>query len=239
MKNSENKQSVDIACYNPVFIKFKDGTIAEGWLVPDKYSKTSYCLLPIPSKEAILNLNYNTISFTASNIKYLAYLNGACMFKGYGKYLVRIFAKESSEQILRRIKLLKDNSFANFLEEDIVFEENIEPKRFVVLNTGAIIDLDTYGLQSWGSSHQYGIEIKGNKVYETYWCDGDEWEDDINEETLLGTIVYQSDKPLHIEEASSAILTTKKPDYTEYGADLEKIFDLPKREIEFDISDIK
>lgn len=101
-------------------------------------------------------------------------------------------------------------------------------KRYVVLDTGAIIDLGTYGLQSWGSSNQYGIEIKGNKVYETYWGYGGEWEDDINEETLLGTIVYQSDKPFYICEAITGEAYSKKPEYSEYGVDLEKLFNLDK-----------
>lgn len=218
MKDSQSKYPVDSACYNPVIIKFKDDSIAEGWLVPNKHSKNSYCLLPIATVKLIMN--FGIISFTASNIKYLAYLNGACMFKGYGKYLVPIFTKESSEQILRRIKLLKDNNFANLLEEDIVFEENIKPKRFVVLNTGAIIDLETYGYLSWGQNMQYGIDVKGNKVYETYWCWGGEWEEDDNETNLLGTIVYSSDKPLFIKEASSAICYSKKPEYVEYGVDI-------------------
>lgn len=207
----------------------KEGKLGEGWLVPDKYSKTSYCLLPIPSKDSILNLNYDITSFTASNIKYLAYLSGACMFKGYGKYLMPIFMNENREQILRRIKILKDKSLANLLEEDIEFEENIKPKRFVVLDTGAVIDLETYGLLSWGSNHQYGIKVKGNKVYETYWSYGGECEEDINESTLLGTIVYSSDKPLFISEASSAICYTKQPEYMEYGANIRKLF-FPSKE---------
>lgn len=102
-------------------------------------------------------------------------------------------------------------------------------KRFVVLDTGAIIDLETYGLQSWGSDCQDGLIVKDNKVYETYWRYGGGWEDDIDEETLLGTIVYSSDKPFHIKEANSAILSTKKPDYSEYGVDVEKYFGMENK----------
>lgn len=109
-------------------------------------------------------------------------------------------------------------------------ENNV--KRYVILDTGAIIDLETYGLPSWGDGcRQYGIKVKDNKVYETYWSYGGEWEDDINEETLLGTIVYQSDKPFYIEESIAAMLTTKKPVYAEYGVELEKVFNLPKHEV--------
>lgn len=100
-------------------------------------------------------------------------------------------------------------------------ENNV--KRYVILDTGAIIDLETYGLQSWGQYTQYGVEIKDNKVYETYWSWGGEYEDDEYETTLLGTIVYESDKPFFIHEANSAILTTKKLEYSEYGVDIEKL----------------
>lgn len=102
-------------------------------------------------------------------------------------------------------------------------------KRFVILDTGAIIDLETWGLTSWGDNYcQYGIEVKGNKVYGTCWYSGNEWEEDINDEILLGTIVYQSDNPFYIKESSAAFLSTKEPEYAEYGVDLEKIFNLKK-----------
>ncbi len=101
-------------------------------------------------------------------------------------------------------------------------------KRFVILDTGAIIDLETWGLNSWGSDAQYDITIKGNKVYETFWGYLGEHYDEINEENLLGTVVYSSDKPFYIEEACSASRHSKEPEYAEYGADLEKIFNLNK-----------
>ena len=101
-------------------------------------------------------------------------------------------------------------------------------KRFVVLDTGAIIDLETWGLHSWGSDAQYGIKVKGNKVYETFWSYGGEWEDDIREETLLGTIVYQSDNHFYIEESGVSPTIIKHDDYAEYGVDLEEIFNLKK-----------
>ena len=41
-----------------------------------------------------------------------------------------------------------------------------EVKRFVVLDTGAIIDLGTYGIGSWGSYDQCYAEVRGDKVYE-------------------------------------------------------------------------
>ena len=41
-----------------------------------------------------------------------------------------------------------------------------EVKRFVVLDTGAIIDLGTYGIGSWGSHDQCYAEARGDKVYE-------------------------------------------------------------------------
>lgn len=101
-------------------------------------------------------------------------------------------------------------------------------KRFVILDTGAIIDLETWGLCSWGSNTQIGIKVEGNKVYETFWGYMGEYKEDIDETTLLGTIVYSSDEPFYIEEACSATRHSKEPEYAEYGVDLEKIFNLNK-----------
>lgn len=95
-----------------------------------------------------------------------------------------------------------------------------EVKRFVVLDTGSIIDLATYGMWSWGSHDQCGAEVRGNKVYETYWSHGGDWEEDVSGEVLLGTVVYSSSKPFRILESLSSE-TLLKPDYKEYGADLE------------------
>lgn len=95
-----------------------------------------------------------------------------------------------------------------------------EVKRFVVLDTGAIIDLATYGMGSWGSHDQCGAEVRGGKVYETHWiCRGD-FEEDVNLEVFLGKIVYSSSKPFYILESFSST-TLLKPDYKEYGDDLE------------------
>lgn len=109
--------------------------------------------------------------------------------------------------------------------------EKDKAKRYVILDTGAIIDLETYGLQSWGDGYtQYGIKIEDDKVYETFWSYGGDWEEDVNDEFLLGTIVYQSDKPFYIKE-SDATLTIIKPDYTEYGVDLDKLFNTNQENI--------
>ena len=96
-------------------------------------------------------------------------------------------------------------------------------KRFVVLDTGAIVDLATYGMGSWGSTCQYSAKVEGDKVYETYWSCGGEWEEDVEGEVLLGAIVYSSDKPFRVLE-SSASSTAAKPEYAEYGVDLDEAF---------------
>ena len=96
-------------------------------------------------------------------------------------------------------------------------------KRFAVLDTGAIVDLAAYGMGSWGSTCQCGAEVRGDKVYETYWSYGGEWEEDVEGEVLLGAIAYSSDKPFRVLE-SSASSAAAKPDYAEYGADLGKAF---------------
>lgn len=98
-----------------------------------------------------------------------------------------------------------------------------EIKRFAVLDTGAVVDLATYGMGTWGSNDQCGAEVRGDKVYETYWSYGGDFEEDVEGEALLGTVIYSSDKPFRVLE-SSASSTTAKPDYAEYGADLGKAF---------------
>lgn len=96
-------------------------------------------------------------------------------------------------------------------------------KRFVVLDTGAIIDLATYGMGTWGSDNQCCAEVRGDKVYETYWSYGGDFEEDVEGEVLLGTVVYSSSKPFRILE-SSCSPTVAKPECAEYGADLGKAF---------------
>lgn len=98
-------------------------------------------------------------------------------------------------------------------------KNKVETKRYVILDTGAIIDLETYGMESWGSNTQYGIKIKNGKVYKTLWQYSGEWREDINDEALLGKIMYQSDKPFYVLE-SDVSSTIIKPDYKEYGAKL-------------------
>lgn len=98
-----------------------------------------------------------------------------------------------------------------------------EVKRFVVLDTGAIVDLAAYGMGSWGSNDQCGAEVRGDKVYETYWSYGGDFEEDVEGEVLLGTAVCSSSKPFRILESRGSP-TAAKPDYAEYGADLGKAF---------------
>ena len=95
-----------------------------------------------------------------------------------------------------------------------------EVKRFVVLDTGAIIDMATYGMGSWGSHDQCGAEVREGKVYETHWIYREDFEEDVRLEVCLGKIVYSSSNPFYILESLSS-QTLVKPDYKEYGADLE------------------
>lgn len=98
-----------------------------------------------------------------------------------------------------------------------------ETKRFVVLDTGAIIDLATYGMGPWWSNDQCGVNVKGNKVYEAYWSYGGDLEEDVEGEVLLGAVAYSSGKPFRILE-SSCSTTFANPECEEYGADLGKAF---------------
>ena len=95
-----------------------------------------------------------------------------------------------------------------------------EVKRFVVLDTGAVVDLATYGMGSWGSHDQCGAEVRGGNVYETHWIYRGDFEEAVNAEAFLGKIVYSSNDPFYILESFSSE-TLVKPDYKEYGADLE------------------
>lgn len=96
-------------------------------------------------------------------------------------------------------------------------------KRFVVLDTGAIIDLATYGMESWGSDDQCCAEVRGGKVYETHWIYRGDFEEAVNLEVFRGKIVYSSSKPFYIFESFGS-KTLVKPDYKEYGADFGKYF---------------
>lgn len=98
-----------------------------------------------------------------------------------------------------------------------------EIKRFAVLDTGAIVDLETYGMGSWGTSDQRGLKVRGGKVYETHWSWGGEWGEDDVGEALLGTVAYSSDEPFRILESRSSPAAAQ-PGYAEYGADLGKAF---------------
>ena len=90
------KVTIVVACYEPVVVIFKDNTYSTGWLVPDQNYEDEYCILPFDPDQDITVLN-------VSNIRYLAYTNGACIFRGYGKYLIPIFMNESPVQVLNRI----------------------------------------------------------------------------------------------------------------------------------------
>ena len=102
-------------------------------------------------------------------------------------------------------------------------KDKAEIKRFAVLDTGAIIDLATYGMGSWGSHDQCGAEVRGGKVYEKRWIYRGDFEEAVDLEAFLGKIVYSSSKPFYILESFSS-QTLVKPGYKEYGADLGKAF---------------
>ena len=102
----ENKVSADIALYSRVVVILNDERCTQrvGWFVKDQWDAHKYC---------VLCDNDTITSFSASNIKYLAYLNGSCIFKGYGKWLVPIFTNESHKDKMKRIQLLLDGGSKN------------------------------------------------------------------------------------------------------------------------------
>ena len=76
---------------------------------------------------------------------------------------------------------------------------------------------------TWGSHDQCYAEVRGDKVYETHWIYRGDFEEAANLEVFLGKIVYSSSDPFYILESFDSE-TLLKPDYKEYGADLEKAF---------------
>lgn len=99
--------------------------------------------------------------------------------------------------------------------------------RYIVLDTGLIIDTCTWGMGSWGDSYcQYGLEFEDDKVYETTWTndyDGEEMDTE-----FLGKIVYSTDIPLQICECISA--RSEQPEYREYGIDVDKYFGMSEKQ---------
>jgi len=91
-------------------------------------------------------------------------------------------------------------------------------ERFVVLDTGDIIDTCSWGCQGWGDSYQTHLEIEGNKVYVTYWTAGDYDYNDEFDKLFLGNIVYSSNKPFLVKE--SVLSRTPTITYDEYNLDL-------------------
>lgn len=51
---------------------------------------------------------------------------------------------------------------------------------------------DTYGMETWGSNDQDGIEKRGKSWYITSWRAGNEWLDDYEEEFKLNVVVETS-----------------------------------------------
>ena len=52
-----------------------------------------------------------------------------------------------------------------------------------------VVSPETYGMDTWGGSTQQGIEKRPDGWYSTYWSDGGQWLDDINEEDKLDVVL--------------------------------------------------
>lgn len=100
----KNKLEIDTLLHKLVVIVFKDDTTTWGWFVQSLENKKQYEILPNIGSE-------RPIIFSPSTIKYIAYINGSCIFKGYGRYIQPIFESASLEKRQERVsKLLKWNS---------------------------------------------------------------------------------------------------------------------------------
>lgn len=71
-------------------------------------------------------------------------------------------------------------------------------KRYLVLDTGLIVDSQMFGFDTAGSDDQHNLIIRGQNVYEEFWSPGNEWIEDSVVTNFLGTIAYESDIKLEI-----------------------------------------
>lgn len=101
MGKTSLKLLVEDATFARVVIILKDEGVKPlvGWFVKDQYDKKGY---------AVLCDDGGISTFCPSHIKYLAYLNGSCIFKGAGKYLIP-FPQEPLKEKLRKIQILINN----------------------------------------------------------------------------------------------------------------------------------
>ena len=92
------KLLVEDATFARVVVILKDEGVRPlvGWFVKDQYDKKGY---------AVLGDDGSISTFRPSHIKYLAYLNGSCIFKGAGKYLIPL-PQEPLKEKLRKIQIL-------------------------------------------------------------------------------------------------------------------------------------
>ena len=56
-------------------------------------------------------------------------------------------------------------------------------------NNLEVVSPETYGINTWGMSTQESIEKRKDGWYSTYWSDGGQWLDDINEEYKLDVVL--------------------------------------------------
>ena len=98
MRKASLKLPIEEATYTRVVVILKDEGAKPliGWFVKVPYDKECY---------AVLCDSGNISTFRPSHIKYLAYLNGSCIFKRSGKYLIP-FPRKSLKDSLKEIQVL-------------------------------------------------------------------------------------------------------------------------------------
>ena len=110
---------------------------------------------------------------------------------------------------------------------------------FLIIKTGdnlEVVSPETYGMDTWGMSTQEAIEKRKDGWYSTYWSDGGQWLEDINEEDKLDVVLetenFEEVLKYFIKDSSKnyrkAIASVKEiiNDYLDYedwfiGRDLE------------------
>ena len=68
-----------------------------------------------------------------------------------------------------------------------------------------VLSPNNYGMDTWGMSTQEGLKQKEDGWYTTYWSDGGQWLEDINEEDKLNVLLETTD----IDKLLSFILAYK------------------------------
>ena len=93
---------------------------------------------------------------------------------------------------------------------------------FLVVKYGErleVVSPETYGMDTWGGSHQEGIEFKKDGWYSTWWSAGNEWIEDTNEEDKLDVVLETE----NFEEVLKYFIEHSPKEYRKANATIKEI----------------